>query len=66
MSIDRNVIMRSMEMYISVTRSHMSVTPQRIELASMCMNEIRVIHETLMLFDNQFDTDTLAYLNAID
>jgi hypothetical protein len=66
MAIDRDVIMNSMDMYIKLTRSHMSVQPQRITEAAMCMEEIRALHETLMIFDTQFSPDMIAYLNMVD
>ncbi len=66
MAIDRDVIMNSMEMCIKLTRSHMSVQPQRITEAAMCMEDVRAIHETLMIFDTQFSPDVIAYLNMVD
>lgn len=66
MTIDRDTILDSLESYIKLTRAHMSVQPRRIAEASGCMNELRAIHETLMIFDTQFTPDMIAYLNMVD
>jgi hypothetical protein len=66
MAIDRDTILNSMEVQIKMTRSHMRAQPQRITEAAMCMEEIRAIHETLMIFDIQFTPDLIAYLNMVD
>jgi hypothetical protein len=55
-----------MDTYIKLTRAHMSVQPQRITEAAMCMEELRALHETLMIFDTQFTPDMIAYLNDVD
>jgi hypothetical protein len=66
MAIDRDVILNSMEVRIKMTRSHMSAQPQRLTEAAECMEEVRAIHETLMIFDIQFTPDLIAYLNMVD
>jgi hypothetical protein len=66
MSFTRDTILNSMDMYIKLTRSHMGAQPQGITEAAMCMEEVRAIHETLMIFDIQFTPDLIAYLNMVD
>ena len=66
MAIDRDTILNSMEVQIKLTRSHMRAQPQRITEAAECMNDLRSIHETLMIFDTQFTPDLIAYLNMVD
>lgn len=66
MSVDRDTILNSMQSYIKSTRDHMSVQPQRLAEAAECMHEVRIIHETLMIFDNQLGPDLIAYLNMVD
>ena len=66
MSIDRNIIMHSMEMCIKRARLYMSASPQELEKAEKCMSEVRAIHATLLIFDTRLDQDTLAYLNDVD
>lgn len=66
MSVDRDTILNSMQSYIKTTRDHMSVQPQRLAEAAECMHEVRIIHETLMIFDNQLGPDLIAYLNMVD
>jgi hypothetical protein len=66
MAIDRDTILNSMEVQIKLTRSHMRAQPQRITEAAECMEEVRAIHETLMIFDIQFTPELIAYLNMVD
>lgn len=66
MSFTRDTILNSMEVYLKMTHSHMRAQPQRITEAAECMEEVRAIHETLMIFDIQFTPDLIAYLNMVD
>jgi RecA/RadA recombinase len=66
MSFTRDTILNSMEVHIKMTRSHMGAQPQRLTEAAECMEEVRAIHETLMIFDIQFTPDLIAYLNMVD
>jgi hypothetical protein len=66
MSFTRDTILNSMEVQIKMTRSHMGAQPQRLTEAAECMEEVRAIHETLMIFDIQFTPDLIAYLNMVD
>jgi len=66
MSFTRDTILNSMEVQIKMTRSHMGAQPQRLTEAAECMEEVRAIHETLMIFDIQFTPDLIAYMNMVD
>jgi hypothetical protein len=66
MSFTRDTIANSMQAVIAMTRTYMAAQPQRITEAASCMEKLRAMHETLMLFDNEFDDDMIAYLNMVD
>lgn len=62
----RATIARSMQVHIALTRTYMAAKPQRIAEASACMEDLRDMHEALMIFDNELDDDLIAYLNMVD
>lgn len=55
-----------MQVHIALTRTYMAAKPQRIAEASACMEDLRDMHEALMIFDNELDDDLIAYLNMVD
>ena len=66
MSFTRDTIANSMQAVITMTRTYMAAKPQRITEAASCMETLRAMHETLMIFDNELDDDLIAYLNMVD
>jgi hypothetical protein len=60
----RTAILDSMGLRLDEARAHKLAA--RLVEAAECINDLKLMHETLHIFDNFFDAATIAYLNDVD